>query len=269
MNKECRVARVALAALLLVSAAPTYAAEATVDATTLAPRGELRAAINLGNPVLAGRDAAGNLAGITVEIARELGKRLGRPVALIAFDQAGQVADAAGDDRWDIAFLAIDPKRAESIAFTAPYVLIEGAFAVPASSPITSVADADHDGACIAVIEKSAYDLFLTRTLKHATLLRGKDDAATTARFRDEKLDVLAGVRQPLSAYVAKHSDLRMVPGRFMAIEQAMGIPVARAAALPGLRAFVEKLKASGFVAAALTRHHQPDAEVAPADTKP
>lgn len=240
-----------------------------MDAASLAPRGELRAAINFGNPVLAGRDETGAPAGITVDIARELGKRLGRPITLVPFDQAGQVADAASEDRWDVAFLAIDPKRAESIAFTAPYVLIEGAFAVPASSPIKSVADADREGIRIAVIEKSAYDLFLTRTLKHATLLRGGDDSATVARFHDEKLDVLAGVRQPLAAYVAKYTDLRMVPGRFMAIEQAVGIPVARVAALPALRAFVEELKVSGFIAAALARHKQLDAEVAPAATTP
>ena len=261
--------RAALALCALLSATySSFSAETNLDADALAPQGKLRAAINLGNPVLAGRDAAGALTGITVDIARELGRRLDRRVELVAFDQAGQVADAADADQWDVAFLAIEPKRAEAISFTAPYVLIEGAFAVPASSSIKTVADADRDGIRIAVIEKSAYDLFLTRTLKHATLLRGKDDAVTTEKFRAEKLDVLAGVRQPLSAIVAKHADLRMVPGRFMAIEQAMGLPVARAANAPALRAFVEDLKASGFIAEALMRHRQPDAQVAPADTK-
>ena len=266
--KSLRQIFCALAVGLLLSSHLSHAAETIMDATALAPTGRLRAAINLGNPVLASRNANGEPSGITIDIARELGRRLDVPVELVVFDQAGQVADAAGADRWDVAFLAIDPKRAEQIAFTAPYVLIEGAFAVPASSPVTTVADVDGAGMRIAVIEKSAYDLFLTRTLKHATLVRAANDAATTARFLGEKLDVLAGVRQPLSDTVARHPGLRMVPGRFMAIEQAMGVPASRAVVMPSLRAFVEDLKASGFIEDALRRHRRPDAQVAPRDTK-
>ena len=266
--KALRQTLCTLAVGLLLSSDLSHAAETIMDAKVLAPLGRLRAAINLGNPVLAGRDVNGAPTGITVDIARELGRRFGLPVDLVIFDQAGQVSDAAGADRWDVAFLAIDPKRAEEIAFTAPYVLIEGAFAVPASSPVTAVAEVDRDGMRIAVIEKSAYDLFLTRTLKHATLVRAANDAATTAKFLAAKLDVLAGVRQPLSVIVARHAGLRMVPGRFMAIEQAMGVPVARAAIMPSLRAFVEDLKVSGFIEDALRRHRRPDAQVAPRDTK-
>lgn len=256
--------RAALAVAVVALASTRATSETVMDAKTLAPGGTLRAAINLGNTVLAGRDASGALAGITVDIARELARRLSVPVALVPFEQAGQVADAAGKNIWDVAFLAIDPKRAQEIAFTAAYVLIEGAYAVPATSSISAVGDVDRAGARIAVVEKSAYDLFLTRTIKHATLVRAAGNDAVLALFRSQKLDVLAGVRQPLAAWVADNPDMRMVPGRFMAIEQAVGIPIAHAAAQADVRAFVEALKASGFIADALARHRQPDAKVAP-----
>ena len=233
-------------------------------AQAVAPGGTLRAAINLGNPVLAGRDAEGQPSGITVDIARELGRRIGRPVRLVPFHQAGEVADAAAKDLWDIAFLAIDPKRAEDIRFTAAYVLIEGAYAVRTDSPLQSLADIDRDGVRIAVVANSAYDLFLTRTLKHAALVRASRNEEALDNFKRQRLDAIAGVRQPLAVIVASHPDMRMIPGRFMAIEQAMGVPRAHAAAATDLRAFVEDLKASGFIAQALARHRQPDAQVAP-----
>ena len=236
-----------------------------MNARTIAPGGTLRAAINLGNPVLAGRDATGAPSGITVDIARELARRLSLPLKLVPFEQAGRVTDAADKDLWDVAFLAIDPKRAEQIAYTAPYVLIEGAYAVPANSPIQSVADVDREGVRIAVIEKSAYDLYLSRTLKHATPASAATAAEAFAKFLAERLEVVAGVRQPLVRWVAAHPDMRLIPGRFMAIEQAMGVPRAHAAAIGDLKAFVEDLKASGFIAGALARHDQPDAQVAPA----
>lgn len=232
----------------------------------LAPTGKLRAAINLGNTVLAQKDSAtGELRGITVDLARELGKHLGVPVELVPFDAAGKVFEALKAGAWDVAFLAIEPVRAAEIAFTAPYVIIEGAYAVPVASPIKAVADVDRDGLRIAVGKGSAYDLFLTRTLKHAKLVRSDTSAAAPALMLAGQAEVVAGVKQPLVEFVKKTPGTRMIDGRFMAIEQAMGTPKGRDAGARYLRPFVEEMKASGFVAKALERSNQPDAAVAPA----
>ena len=227
-----------------------------------APTGRLRAAINYGNSVLVQRNAAtGELSGVTVELARELGRRIGAPVDLVPFDAAGKVFEALKRGAWDIAFLAIEPVRAAEIDFTAPYVIIEGVYMVPTDSPLKSVADVDREGVRIAVNKGSAYDLYLSRTLKHATLHRSDDGIA---QFKNEKLEAAGGVRQPLVEYAKTDPGVRVMDGRFMAIQQAMGTPKGRIAAVPYLRAFVEEMKASGFVADALKRSNQPDAAVAP-----
>ena len=235
----------------------------------LAPTGKLRAAINLGNMVLAQKDAAsGELGGVTVDLARELGRRLAVPVELVPFDAAGKVFDALKSGAWDIAFLAIEPVRAAEISFTAPYVIIEGVYMVPADSPLQAVADVDREGVRIAVNKGSAYDLYLTRTLKHATLVRGESG---TDLLLNDKLEAAAGVKQPLVEFAKTNPKVRIMPGRFMEIRQAMGTPrvrlAGRDAAPRYLHAFVEEMKASGFVAKALERSHQPDAAVAPPAT--
>ena len=229
----------------------------------LAPTGKLRAAINLGNMVLAQKDpATGQPKGITPDLARELGRRLGVPVELVPFDAAGKVFEAVKTGALDVMFLAIEPVRANEIAFTAPYVLIEGVYMVPKDSKIASVADVDHDGIRIGVSRNSAYDLYLTRTLKHATLVRGDDGIAL---FVKDKLDAAGGVKQPLVAYAKTNPNVRILDGRFMEIRQAMGTPRGRGeAGARYLRAFIEEMKASGFVADALKRSNQPDAAVAP-----
>ena len=224
----------------------------------LAPTGKLRAAINLGNIVLA-QGTADAPRGITVDLARELARRAGVPIELVPFDGAGKVFEAVGS--WDVAFLAIEPVRAAEIAFTAPYVIIEGVYVVPAGSPLKAVGDIDRAGIRIAVNKGSAYDLFLTRTLKSAELVRSADGRET---FVDDRLDALAGVKQPMAAFVGQHPGTRMIDGRFMEIRQAMGTPRGRDAAARYLAGFVEELKASGFVADALKRSNQPDATVAP-----
>jgi polar amino acid transport system substrate-binding protein len=224
----------------------------------LAPTGKLRAAINLGNMVLAQKDAAsGELGGVTVDLARELGRRLAVPVELVPFDAAGKVFDALKSGAWDIAFLAIEPVRAAEISFTAPYVIIEGVYMVPADSPLQAVADVDREGVRIAVNKGSAYDLYLTRTLKHATLVRGESG---TDLLLNDKLEAAAGVKQPLVEFAKTNPKVRIMPGRFMEIRQAMGTPRVRLAARDAvpryLHAFVEEMKASGFVAKALARSH-------------
>jgi polar amino acid transport system substrate-binding protein len=228
----------------------------------LAPTGTLRAAINLGNMVLAQADpATGEPRGITPELARELGRRLGVPVELTRFDAAGKVFEALKTGALDVVFLAIEPVRAAEIAFTAPYVIIEGVYMVPAGSSLRTVADVDRPGVRIAVNAGSAYDLFLTRTAKAATLVRGADGVAL---FVKDRLEAVAGVRQPLAAYARTHPEVRIIDGRFMEIRQAMGTSQGRHAGARYLRAFVEEMKASGFVADALRRSNQPDAVVAP-----
>jgi polar amino acid transport system substrate-binding protein len=231
-----------------------------------APTGTLRVAINLGNSVLAQTDAAtGKPRGITVELAGELGRRLGLTPQLITFDAAGKVFEALKAGAWDVAFLAIEPARAAEIAFTAPYVIIEGNYMVPKESPLRTVADVDREGVRIAVAKGSAYDLYLTRTLKHAKLVRAPTGNEAMAMFVTDKLEAAAGVRQPIVEFASRHPNVRVIEGRFMAIEQAMGMPKGRDAAVRYLRGFVEEMKASGFVAGALKRNNKPDdALVAP-----
>jgi polar amino acid transport system substrate-binding protein len=260
--------RVLVAGLL---AAGVTAAKAQVAGPTIrdiAPKGRLRAAINSGNIVLARRDPDGELRGVSVDLARELARRLNLPLELVPFDTAGKVTASAGSDVWDIAFLAIDPLRAAEITFTPPYVLIEGTYLVPDASPLRSVADFDRRGLRIAVGRGSAYDLFLTRTLKQSSLVRAETSEDAIRTFVDDKLDAAAGVKQLLVISARDRPGFRVIPGRFMAIEQAMGVPRGREAAAVYLRDFIEEMKASGFVAAALARHQQPDAAVAPPSNK-
>ena len=234
----------------------------------LAPTGKVRAAINFGNGVLAQKDpASGEPRGVSADLARELAKRLGVPVEFVPFEAAGKVFEALKAGAWDIAFLAVEPVRAAEIAFTAPYVLIEGTYMVPVDSPLKAVADVDRKGVRIAVGRGSAYDLYLTRTLKNAEIVRAETGGgrAMIDLFLKDKLEVAAGVKQPLVAYAKGNLNVRVMDGRFMTIEQAMGTPRGRDAGARYLRAFVEEMKASGFVADALRRSNQPDAAVAPA----
>ena len=238
----------------------------TTIANVLAPSGHLRAAINFGNGVLAQRDAqTGAPRGVSVDLARELGRRLGVPVDLVTFDGAGKVTDALKTSAWDVAFLAIDPVRANEITFTAPYVLIEGTYLVPDASPLRTIEDVDRAGVRVAVARGSAYDLFLTRALQHAQLVRAGTGPEAMETFRRDGLEAVAGVKQAIVAQAAAHPGTRVVPGRFMIIEQAVGIPKAHDAGAAYVRAFVEEMKASGFVARALAASGQTDASVAPA----
>ena len=231
----------------------------------LAPTGTLRAGINLGNMVLAQKDEkTGEPKGITVDLAHELGRRLGVPVELVRFDAAGKTFEGLKAGALDIVFLAIEPVRAAEVAFTAPYVIIEGVYLVPKDSALKTVGDVDRAGVRVGVNKGSAYDLFLTRTLKAAQLVRGESGIDL---FVNDKLDAAAGVKQPLVEYAKTSPAVRVMDGRFMEIQQAMGTPVGRDAGAKYLRQFVEEMKASGFVADALKRSNQPDAAVAPPAT--
>jgi len=232
----------------------------------LAPTGKLRAAINFDNPLLASRDAAtGEPGGVSVDLARELGRRLGVAIDYVPYFAAGKVIEGVKARVWDICFLAIDPVRAEQILFTPPYVVIEGAYLVRADSPIRDNAEVDRPGVRVMVSTGSAYDLYLTRTIRHATLVRTVAAKDVVDVFVEQKLDVAAGVRPALEADARRVPGLRLLPGRFMAIHQAMGTPRGRDAAAEYLRAFIEEMKASGFVAQSLARNGVEGASVAPA----
>jgi polar amino acid transport system substrate-binding protein len=259
------LARRGLLAALAAPALPRLAA-AQAPAAILAPSGTLRVAINFGNSVLAQRDpATGAPRGVSVDLAVEVARRLGVPHVFVTYDSAGRVTDAGRQGAWDLCFLAIDPERAQGIAFTAPYVAIEGTYMVRQDSPLRAVEEFDRPGLRIAVGRGSAYDLYLTRTLRHAELVRAPTSPAAVEWFMRDRLDAAANVKQPLVAFARANPEFRVIPGRFMVIEQAVGIPQARQAALPWLRAFVEEMKASGFVARSLAASGQSDAEVAPA----
>ena len=233
----------------------------TTVAGDLAPSGVLRASINLGNPVLAqGTEAAPG--GVTVDIARELARRLELPLELVCFDAARKSFEAMTTGRADLCFLAIDPARATEVAFTAPYVVIEGVYAVPRESALTTVAEVDAPGVRIGVKQGSAYDLYLTRTLREATVVRGAEGVDV---FRAEGLEAAAGIRQPITRYVAEHPELRLIDERFMQIQQAVGTAKSkRPETVAYLHDLIEDLKSSGFIAASLAASGQADATVAP-----
>jgi polar amino acid transport system substrate-binding protein len=242
---------------------------AAADVARLTPTGSLRASINLGNPILAGRDpTSGEPSGVSIDLARAFAQRLGVAAELVVFDTAGQSVQAVAAEQADIGFFAIDPLRGAGIAFSAPYVLIEGCYLVRNESPVRRNEDADQPGRTVVVGQGSAYDLFLTRELKHASIVRAPTSPAVVDTFIAQNADIAAGVRQQLEADARRIGGLRLLDGRFMVIQQAMGLPKGRgAAAAACLTQFVEEMKAAGFVAAALARHGIQGASVAPPQT--
>ncbi len=234
---------------------------------SLAPTGTLRAAINYGNAVLAARNAqTGELSGTTVDLARELAKRLNVPVEFIGFPTAGKVVDEVKTGKIDLIFLAIDPLRANEISYTAAYVVIEGAYAVPNASPLRSNDEVDKKGTRVVVGKGSAYDLYLTREIKNAEIVRVDNSQLVIDTLVAQKYEVSAGVKQQQEKDLKRVPGLRLLPGRFMEINQAMGTPKGRSdEAVRYLKAFIEEMKASGFVAKALERHRIEGAAVAPA----
>lgn len=229
------------------------------------PTGVLRAGINLGNPVIAQRDPlGGDPHGVGAALARELARRLGVAVRFTTYETAGKLADALKEKAVDVGFLAIDPARAADIDFTAAYVHIEGTYMVRQDSPLKKVADVDRKGVRIAVGSKTAYDLYLTREIKNAELVRSPSSQAAIDQFVKEELDAVAGVRQPLDKVANNHAAYRVFPESFMVIRQAAGVPKGRAAAHAHLAGFIEEMKSNGFVQTALNDSGQTDVAVAP-----
>jgi polar amino acid transport system substrate-binding protein len=234
--------------------------------TSFAPTGKLRASINLGNPILANKDpASGQPVGVSIDLARAFAQRLGVALELVVFDTAGKSVEAVRNEQADIGFFAVDPLRGQEIAFTAPYVLIEGCYLVRENSPLQRNEEVDRPDLRVTVGAGSAYDLYLSRELKQAQIVRASSSPAVVETFMAQGLDVAAGVKQQLEADAQRIPGLRLLPGRFMVIQQAMGTPRSRGqAAADHLHAFVEDMKTSGFVADALQRHGIQGATVAP-----
>ena len=234
--------------------------------SALTPTGRLRASINLGNPILANRDAAGLPVGVSIDLARELARRLGVESELVVSDSAGKSVDIVTADQADVGFFAIDPVRGQGILFTAAYVLIEGSYLVRDASPLQRNEEVDTAAHRVTVGKGSAYDLYLTRALKAAQIVRALTSPSVVDTFLTNGDDVAAGVKQQLEADAKRLPGLRLLPGRVMVIEQAMGVPKTRGeAAHAFVAAYVEEMKASGFVAASLARHRIEGAAVAPA----
>jgi polar amino acid transport system substrate-binding protein len=236
----------------------------------LAPSGKLRVGINLGNFLLVAKDSAtGELRGIVIDLARDLGRRAGVPVEFSTYPGAGELAEAVKRGAWDVAFLGAEPARAIEIAFTAAYLEIEATYLVPAGSPVRSNADVDREGVRIAVSDKSAYDLFLKRSLKHARLVPAQGIDASYDLFVAQKLEALAGLKPRLVTDAERLPGSRVLEGRFTAIQQAIGTPRARGAAAGYLREFAEEIKASGMVAQLIEKHRVRGVSVAPAKLVP
>ncbi|KAF1019371.1 MAG: Membrane-bound lytic murein transglycosylase F [Paracidovorax wautersii] len=233
--------------------------------SALAPLGHIRASINTGNPILARLQDDGSPAGVSIDLARRFAEQLGLALELVVFDTAGKSVDAVTREEADFGFFAVDPVRGAGIAFSDPYVLIEGSYLVRDGSPLTDNTQVDQAGHTVVVGQGSAYDLYLTRELQQAQILRAPSSHAVVSTFVESTADVAAGVRQQLEADAQRIPGLRLLPGRFMVIQQAMGLPKPRGAeAQSVLAAFVEEAKASGFVADALKRHGIQGAAVAP-----
>ncbi len=232
----------------------------------LAPTGVLRAAINMGNFLLVtGRSPAGEPDGVSPDMARAIADRLGVPVKYVEFAKPGELADAVTADQWDIGLIGAEPQRAEKIAFTAAYAEIEATYLVPAGSAIGSIAEVDRPGVRIAVTARAAYDLWLERNIRHATLVRSDTLDSAMQQFADEKLDVLAGLRPRLMADLEALPGARILDGQFTAVQQAIGAARGNQAAAAFLGQFVEEAKASGLVAGFIARHGVRGLSVAPA----
>lgn len=231
----------------------------------LAPTGTLRAAINLANAALVQRDpATGTLTGVSVDLATELANRLGCQVSFVTYTAAGQVFDALDKNEWDIAFLAVDPQRATKLTFSPPYVMIEGTYVVVATSPFHTVEDLDKEGNRISVTVNAAYDLFLTRNLKHAQILRATTPTAALEQFLNGGCEAAAGVRQVLERSSGSNPKLRILPNHFTVIQQALAVRSELQVASAFLRNFIEEMKETGFVREALDRSGQTEIAVAP-----
>jgi polar amino acid transport system substrate-binding protein len=256
---------IGLASLVLLTSCTTISLISPAARSDLAPTGKLRVGINFGNVLLATKvPTSGDARGVAVDLARELGRRVGVTVELVGYDAAGKMAEGVKTGAWDVAFLAAEPERAGEITFTAAYLEIEATYLVPAGSPLRTVADVDREGVRIAVSAKSAYDLVLSRSLQRARLMRAPSVDASFELFVADKLEALAGLKPRLVTDAEKLPGSRVLDGRFTAVDQAIGTPKGRDAGAKYLREFIEDVKASGLVAQAIEKNGVRGVSVAP-----
>jgi polar amino acid transport system substrate-binding protein len=231
----------------------------------LAPTGKVRAGVNYGNFILATKDAtSGESRGVAIDLLNELGRRLQTPVEIIAYDSVGAMVDAAKTGTWDIAFLGSEPAREIVIGFTAAYLEIEATYLVPATSSFRAATEVDREGVTVAAPARANYELFLSRTLKHAKLVSAPNAAAAFDLLVKGQVDALAGLKQGLIGLAEKLPGSRMLDGRFMGVQQSIGVPRGRDAGLQYLRSVVEEAKASGLVARAIEKTGARGVSVAP-----
>ncbi|MGE5093724.1 MAG: transporter substrate-binding domain-containing protein [Betaproteobacteria bacterium] len=248
-----RTAAAAVAISLAACSAAPPVSQAVRD--ELAPTGVLRAGMNTGNTLFTTKDASGQLQGVSVDIMQELGRRLGVPVRHVVYATPGEVADDAASGKWDVAILAIEQARAQKIAFSPPMTEIQATYLVPSRSTLQQVGEVDAPGHRIAVSEKAGYDLYLTRTLRHATLVRGKAIGGAIEVFKRQDLDALAGLRPQLLERQHEIPGARILEGGFMTVNHGIGTPRERAAGAEYIRGLVEELNRSGFIARSIERH--------------
>ncbi len=222
----------------------------------LAPTGRLRAGINLSNFLLVtGRAENGDPQGVSPDMAAAIAERLGVPVSYVPYPRPDQLAEAAGTGAWDIGLIGAEPKRAEKIAFTEAYAQIEATYLLPAGSAITAMDAVDRPGVRISVSAGSAYDLWLARNITQAELVRSASIQESFERFRDEGLDVLAGLRTRLLQDQAALPGSRILDGHFATVQQAVGTARANQAGAAFLAAFVDEVRRTGLVARLIERH--------------
>src|SRR5215470_2380619 len=255
----------ALAGAALMIACASVPPPSPAARAELAPTGKLRAGINSGNFILAQKDpATGDSRGPAIDLARELGKRLGVPVEIVAYTAVGTMVDGAKAGAWDIAFLGSDPARAGEIDFTAAYLELEATYLVPPNSRLRSIADVDQEGVRVAAPARANYELYLSRNLKRASLVRADNADAAFKLLVEGRVEALAGLSQALGSLTEKLPGSRMIDGRFMAVPQSVGTPKGRDAGFAYLRAFVEEAKASGMVARSIQSTGYRGVSVAP-----
>ena len=251
--------------VILVASCATMTPITPAVRAELAPTGTLRAAINYGNFILATKDrASGESRGVAIDLTKELSQRLGVPVEIIAYDSVGAMVDAAPTGAWDIAFLGSEPARETVISFTAAYLEIEATYLVAAASPLRAAQDVDHEGVRIAAPARANYELFLSRSLKHAKLVSAPGADAAFDLLVTAQVDALAGLRQGLLGLAEKLPGSRILDGRFMGVQQSIGVPKGHDAGLQFLRGVVEDAKASGLVARAIEKTGARGVSVAP-----
>lgn len=244
-----------LATAILLAAGAAAQTISPAARSDLAPTGKLRIGVHYANVFLVTRDPeSGELRGVAVDIARELGRRVGVPVEFIAYANATRLTRAAASGEWDVSFQAAEASRAGEITFTAAFAEIEATYLVPPGSSVRKIEDVDRSGVRVAVPGKSALDQILTRTLKNAQLVRAQGFDGAVHTFVSESLDALAGLRPRLIIDAESLPGSRVLEDRFAALSQAIGTPREREEAARYLREFVEDAKASGLITKAIEK---------------